>query len=91
MKTMELPVTISTAGGFSGDTTVEIEVSDKDARLILRAAEEYDDPQDCEELEGIYEKILKRVTTQVMEQCEEAEGLDEEDLEIWFGFPESLD
>lgn len=88
MQLLSFPVAVD-----GGDADVEIEVSEKDVKKLMRYAEDdaYDSPEDVEELESICEKLRKRIFKALCEQVEDYEDMDMDDLDFSFGFPELSD
>lgn len=70
-----------------GDADVDISVSDRDAAMLSRYAEESDCPEDVPELCEVCQRIRKKILNALMEQVEEYEDIDVEDLDFTFGFP----
>ena len=83
MKEFTFPAYCSFGKGDSGETWVDVELTDEEAERLIKYGTQsdvfYNGFEECEELKDLYNKIYKIAVEQITEELCDADWIDEED------------
>lgn len=83
MKEFTFPIFCSFGKGDSGESWLDVELTDEEAEQLIKYGTQpdifYGGFSDCEELSKLYDKIYKLAVEQITCELQDADWLDEED------------